>query len=72
MAKKKTQLNDADLYALGFLNSFYSNSKKGFESLDVVADRKTIRKLLRLDYIFKTDKGYFISTIGIDYLANIK
>lgn len=56
---------------LEFLNNFYEKHKVGCRTLDVSTDREIIKELLRKDLIFKTQDGYFISTIGKEYLANL-
>jgi len=56
---------------LEFLNEFYKKHKVGCKTLDISTDREIIEELLRRDLIFKTNDGYFISTVGREYLANL-
>lgn len=56
---------------LKFLNEFYNKSKSGCKTLDISTDREVIDDLLANDFIFHTSEGYFISTLGQDYLANV-
>lgn len=56
---------------LKFLNEFYNKSKSGCKTLDITTDKYVIEELLSQELIFHTAEGYFISTLGQDYLANI-
>lgn len=56
---------------LKFLNEFYAKNKCGCKTLDITTDKEIIDDLLDNDFIFHTSEGYFISTLGQDYLANV-
>ena len=55
---------------LKFLNEFYERSKSGCKTLEITTDKQIIADLLEQELIFHTAEGYFISTLGQDYLAN--
>ena len=56
---------------LKFLNEFYEKNKCGCKTLEITTDANVITELFLQDFIFKTKEGYFISTLGQDYLANV-
>lgn len=56
---------------LKFLNEFYEKSKSGCKTLDISTDKEIIDDLLANEFIFKTNEGYFISTLGQEYLSNV-
>ena len=58
-------------FTLKFLDEFYKKSKSGCKTLEITTSNEMLNELLDQELIFRTKEGYFISTIGQDYLANI-
>ncbi len=56
---------------LEFLNKFYEKHKVGCRTLDISTDKTIIKSLMDRDLIFRNNDGYFISTVGKEYLANL-
>jgi hypothetical protein len=67
---QKIQLNHNQIEALIFLNDYYKNQEAGYH-----AEREGVNdnfnSLVELGLAFKTEGGFFPSTLGQDYLANI-
>lgn len=58
------------IFTLRFLDDFYERSQRGCSSLEISTDHNLISDLLNQELIFKTSEGYFISTLGKEYLLN--
>jgi hypothetical protein len=55
---------------LKFLNEYYINQETGYNPTKD-GERGLLGQLVDLGLVFRTPGGYFISTMGQDYLANL-
>lgn len=55
---------------LKFLNEFYIRQEQGFMPA-LEKEMELLDQLVRLELAFKTECGYFPSTAGQNYLANL-
>lgn len=67
----KINLNQQEINALNMLRDFYEAYSEGCKTIETLFDKDTLRKLEIIDFIFKTGEGYFISTLGREYLDEI-
>lgn len=59
-------LSHDQIEALIFLDDYYKNQEAGYN-----ADKENFNSLVDLGLAFKTEGGFFPSTLGQDYLANL-
>jgi len=55
-------------YTLKFIKQFYDVNKSGCQSATIISNPKILRFLVKQNLLFKTDKGYFPTTEGQEFV----